>query len=445
MTFDEARTYLMNRAREQGVQLEVFAQRGSSTSVKAFDGQVSEFKLAQRQGLGLRALAGGAWGYAFTENFSRPALDRALDSALENAALVGPQAHARLIAWGKAPELDLHGEGLSGVTVERKVQAALALEQAARSADGRVKSVPYNAYADSEDEVAVANTAGLERRYTSLGIYQYVSPLVSEDGQHKSKSEFHFTREFEELDPTRTALEATRKSLALLGAKRAPSGHFGAVIDRECMATLFRVYAGIFSGKMVQEGKSPLAGKLGQQVATPLVTLRDDATLARGMASRPFDAEGCPSAPLTLIEGGKLGAFLHNSETAAHAGVDSTGHASRAGYRGTVEVSPTNFFLEPGQDSREDLLRALGSGLLLTAVQGVHAGANPITGEFSLQAEGFWVEEGRVAYPLDVFTVAGNFLELLQEVEAVANDLKFFPSGAGAPSVRVRTLAVGGG
>ncbi|MBB6097670.1 PmbA protein [Deinobacterium chartae] len=444
MTFDEARSYLIARARERGVDLEVFAQRASSTSVRAFGGEVEEFKLSNKVGLGLRALVNGAWGFSYTENLSQAALDRALSAALENAELTAAQPHARLVAWGEPPAVDLYGEGLSGVTVERKVQLALTLEAQARTADPRVTSVPYAIYSDGESRQAIANTQGLDRSYRENHASQYVAPLVSENGQNKMKGEFQFSREFEELDPTRTALEAVRRSAALLGARPAPSGTCGAVIDARCAAHLLAVYSAIFSAKMVQEGKSPLAGKLGQAVADSRVTLVDDPTLPRGLASRPFDAEGAPSRPLTLLEAGVLRSFLHNAETAARDGVEPTGHAARASYKSTLGISPTNLFVQAGSGSREDLLRRLGTGLLLTDVQGTHAGANPITGEFSLQAEGFWVEGGQIAYPLEVFTVAGNFLELLSEVQEVGADLEFTQYGTGSPSLRVTRLAVGG-
>ena len=444
LTYAEARAHLMKRARERGLSLEVYGERVTATTIQAFAGAVDEFKLSSQQGLGLRVLQGGAWGSSYTENLSVPALDRALESAVENAELSAPVPHAALHAWGEPPEMDLHGEGLSGVSVEQKVDVALTLERAAKGADPRVQSVPYNAYSDSEGLVSVDSTAGLERQYQTLQAYGYVAPLVTEGGQSKMKTDFQFTREFTQLDPGSTALEATRKALALLGAKPAPSGRFAVVIDAECLALLLSVFAGAFSARQVQEGKSPLAGRLGQAVGSPLVTLLDDATLPQGMQSRPFDAEGHPSAPVTLLQGGVLRSFLHNSGTAAQDGVESTGHASRNSYRGMIEVAPSNLYMPGGSGTRADLLRRLGTGLLLTDVQGAHAGANGITGDFSLQAEGFWVEGGEVTYPLEVFTVAGNFWELLWEVQAVADDLTFTVYTVGAPSVLISGLAVGG-
>ena len=174
LTYAEARTHLMKRAQERGLSLEVYGERVTATTIQAYGGAVDEFKLSSQQGLGLRVLQGGAWGSSYTENLSVPALDRALESAVENAELSAPVPHAALHAWGEPPEMDLHGEGLSGVSVEQKVDVALTLERAAREADPRVQSVPYNAYSDSEGLVSVDSTAGLERQYQTLQAYGYL-------------------------------------------------------------------------------------------------------------------------------------------------------------------------------------------------------------------------------------------------------------------------------
>ncbi|GHF50701.1 PmbA protein [Deinococcus metalli] len=438
-----ARTYLLDRARAQGIELEVYAERDTSTEITAFGGEVSEFKLQARQGLGLRALVAGAWGYAFTENLSRPALDRALDSAVENARLVTPQAGSALSDWPAPPALDLYGEGLSGVGVEQKVRSALTLEAAARGADPRVTSVPYSGYSDADSERLIGNTHGLERGEKALHAFTYVAPLVSEDGQNKMKGDWQFTREYTELDPTHTALSAVEKSVALLGAKPAPSGTFPAVITGECVGSLLALFAPMFSGKMVEEGKSPLAGRLDGVVASPLVTLLDDPTLPRGLNSRAFDAEGHPSAPLTVIEAGVLRAFMHNAQTAARAGTVSTGHAARHGYQGTVGVGHSNLLMLAGDTAPEQLAAGL-TGVQLTGIAGGHAGADPITGDFSLQAEGFWLDGGQVAHPLEVYTVAGNILDVLRDVQAVGSEVEWTMHATAAPAVRVKALALGG-
>jgi PmbA protein len=445
-SFEAAKAFILQTAREKNAKVEVFASRNSSISIKAYEGEVSEFKMSKRSGLGLRALAKGAWGYSYTENLAENALLRCLENALENAALVAPEGHAVLAKHPEPPHIgDLFGEGLSGVTVDRKVAVALLLDRVARAADARVISVPYMMYQDGESEISVANTEGLDRHYKANYAMQYAAPLVHENGQNKMAFDFQFSREFESLDPTKTALEAVRKSVAKLGAKIPSTGKYPTVIENNCMAKLLDSYSGIFSAKMVQEGKSPLAGKLGLSIGSSLVQLIDDATRPAGLASRPFDAEGYPSQQINLIENGILKTFLHNTETASKDGLKSTGHAARFSYRGTISIDTSNFYLEVGQDSKDKLLEDIGTGLLLTDVHGTHAGVNEITGEFSLQADGFWVENGKVSHALENFTVAGNFLEMLHDIKAIGNDLEFSPMArAGSPSVRVSVLAVGG-
>ncbi|MEY4530905.1 MAG: hypothetical protein RLZZ156_1626, partial [Deinococcota bacterium] len=163
-SFESAKAFILQEAKEREATVEVFASRNSSTSIKAYEGEVSEFKMSKRAGLGLRALAKGAWGYSYTENLSEAALLRCLENALENAALVSPEGHAVLAKHPEPPHIgDLFGEGLSGVTVDKKVAVALELDRAARAADARVVSVPYMMYQDGESETSVANTEGLER------------------------------------------------------------------------------------------------------------------------------------------------------------------------------------------------------------------------------------------------------------------------------------------
>ena len=446
LSIPDARALLLRLAAAKDVQLEVYAEQSSSTTIQAFAGEISEFKLAKRGGLGLRVLQSGAWGYSYTENLSEAALQRCFEDALENAVIVAPEGFAALSAHAEPPHIgDLYGEGLSGVGVERKVGVTLELERVGRSADPRVVSLPYAMYSDGEREISVANTAGLKREYKSNEALQIVMPLVSENGQNKSVFTWQFTREFETLDPTTTSLKAVRQSLALLGATMPSSGTYPAVIEARAMSNLLSSFSALFSAKLVQEGKSPLSGKIGQTIGSALVVLRDDATRPGGLKSKPFDAEGYPSAALTLIQDGVLQSFLHNSETAAKDGVHSTGHASRYGYQGIVVVDPTNFYLEPGSNTRDALLHGITGGLLLTGLHGLHAGVNVYTGEFSLQADGFWIVDGAVTHALENFTVAGNFLELLHAIEMLGDDLEFNPwSGAGAPSVRVTALAVGG-
>ncbi|MBQ9720118.1 MAG: TldD/PmbA family protein, partial [Oscillospiraceae bacterium] len=163
--------------------------------------------------------------------------------------------------------------------------------------------------------------------------------------------------------------------------------------------------------------------------------------------STPFDGEGVATRPKAVIEGGRLNTLLHNLKTAHKQGVETTANASRPGYAAPVGVAPTNFYFKPTADSLEDMLKKLGDGLLITDLQGMHAGANPITGDFSLAAKGFRVRGGERAEAVAQITIAGNFYELLKAVEAVGGDLDFLAPGAscfGSPSLLISQLSVAG-
>ncbi|MBQ7656835.1 MAG: TldD/PmbA family protein, partial [Clostridia bacterium] len=166
--------------------------------------------------------------------------------------------------------------------------------------------------------------------------------------------------------------------------------------------------------------------------------------LPGGLASQPFDAVGVAARTNAVIENGKLTTLLHNLKTARKAGVKTTGNAANPDYAGAVNVSPSNFFLAPGKKTLKELMQDMGDGLVITEVSGLHAGANPISGDFSLIAQGYTVKDGKKDKPVEQITVAGNFYQLLKNIRAVGSDLTFPGSSIGSPSVDVGEIAVAG-
>ncbi|HXF81169.1 MAG TPA: metallopeptidase TldD-related protein, partial [bacterium] len=242
------------------------------------------------------------------------------------------------------------------------------------------------------------------------------------------------------LEPGRTALEFTERTGRLLGARPLRTGRYRAYWEPKAAAALLAAFAPLWSGKQVVERKSPLAGRLDQPIASALVTLIDDPLLPQGLAARPIDAEGTPTRRTVLVEDGVLRAFLTNAETARALGLGNSGHAWRS-YRGILAVAPSNLYLAPGAGV------TVRTGVVITDLMGLHAGTNPITGDFSVQALGLWVEDGAVAYPVENFAVAGNFLTLLTAVTALGADLRWQFAGSsayGAPLVEVAELAFAG-
>lgn len=210
------------------------------------------------------------------------------------------------------------------------------------------------------------------------------------------------------------------------------------------MASLLATFSGIFSAENAQEGLSLLTGKEGEMIASLAVTLMDDPLLPDGLASKPFDAEGVATRTKAIIEAGQLNTLLHNRKTAKKQGVPSTGNAGKAGYAGTIRVSPTNLFIKPGECTLLQLEQNLGEGLVITDLEGLHSGANPVSGDFSLSAKGYTVQNGVKKSPVQQITVAGNFYTLLKDIRKVGSDLLFPGRSVGCPSVLVDEMAVAG-
>ena len=210
------------------------------------------------------------------------------------------------------------------------------------------------------------------------------------------------------------------------------------------MVSILSTFAGVFSGDAVQKGLSLLKGKEGEIIASKQVTLLDDPHLENGLASVPFDDEGVATKKKDIIHEGKLMTLLHNLKTANKGNTKSTGNGFKNSYASPVGVSPTNLYIQKGEKSFEELLKDVGEGLLITEFAGLHSGANSITGDFSLAAKGFYIKDGKKDYPVEQITVAGNFFDLLKNIEEVGSDLKFPMSSIGSPSVKITELSIAG-
>jgi len=436
---------LLSRAHREGLGAEIYLQTLEQTTIQVEHGAVEHFGLARSRGIGVRVFEEGRVGQAYTEDLGPSALDDVLASARQNARLLGPDPLVGLARDGGIPvDLDLERPDLASIPVRTKIELALSLHDVAKSLDPRIRQITHTTYSDGHGAVRIASTEGVDRLQRSSAVTLYTAPLVEQDGQRKTHYAVRSTRDWSKLDAEALAREGVDIALAKLGATVPDSGEYPVMLSREALSDLLGVFLKIFSGKVAQEGKSLLAGRIGETIASPRVTLVDDPHDLEGMGARSFDAEGTWTRRLTLVEEGIFRGFLHGHESARRAGAESTGHAIRGGYRGGLDVGPSNLIWKPGSRDKAALLAEMGSGVLVTDLTGLHAGANAISGDFSLQAEGFQIEGGRIARPLHGFTVAGNFYRLLQDVVESASDLDFQSGSIATPSVWIRSLAIAG-
>ena len=446
MTIDQFIQAVLDQAKQAGIEAaEIYLSSGDSFRAMCVEGQINNYTVNSTRGLSLRGLYHGKMGYVATEALDEEAIGQLVNAVKESAELTEDEDVQEIYRGDDAyPQVDTYQPALDEVPEEKKLALVLALEREAKALDSRITGLSYDMISTSSAETRIVNTYGLNLHHRDNYAYAYVGAIAKEGERVATGWGFKGSRRFEELDAKGIAKDAVEEALFMLHAAPVPSGTYRAVIDRKCMPDLLGVFAGVFSAESAQKGLSLLAGKEGEMIASDAVTIMDDPLLPDGLNSYPFDAEGVAAKTKAVIEKGRLTTLLHNLKTARKAGVKTTGNAAKAGYAGAVNVSPSNFYLAPGEKSQAELLADMGDGLVITQVSGLHAGANPISGDFSLIAQGYTVKNGRKDQPVEQITVAGNFYQLLKNIRAVGSDLCFPGSSIGSPSVDVGEIAVAG-
>ncbi len=446
MTIDQFIQALLDEALKAGIEAaEIYLSSGDRFRAMCVKGEIANYTVNATRGLSLRGLYQGKMGYAATEAFDEAAVSQLVEAVKESASLTEDEDVQEIYHGDEAyPQVENYNPALDRVDESRKLLLIQDIEKKALAMDGRIAALNYNMVSTSSSETRIVNSYGLDLHHRDNVAVCVVSATAKEDGRVSTGSGFKVTRNFEEIDPDAIAKEAVDDALFMLKAAPVPSGAYRAVIEAKCMPDLLGAFAGVFSAENAQKGLSLLAGKEGEMIAAENVTLMDDPLLPGGLASQPFDAEGVATRTKAVIEKGRLTTLLHNLKTARKAGVKTTGNAAKAGYAGAVNVSPSNFFLAPGEKSLAELMQDMGDGLVITEVSGLHAGANAISGDFSLIAQGYTVKNGKKDQPVEQITVAGNFYQLLKNIRAVGSDLTFPGSPIGSPSVDVGEIAVAG-
>ncbi|MEG2949648.1 MAG: TldD/PmbA family protein [Clostridia bacterium] len=437
---------LMEAAKSAGIEAaEAYVVEQDSFSAMTNDGEITEYKSNTTRGMGFRGMKNGRMGYSSTEAFDDEAIGQLIKGVLESAELC-EDTDVEFLYNGDEPlpELDLFNTELEKVTPEEKIACALEMEKITKAYDKRIEQVPYNMIQTGKHTIRIMNTHGLDRSYSENICALLNEATAKDDGFVSSGSYGLIKHSLDAGDAKRVAMEAASRAVYWLHAAPVPSGKYHVVFFNEVMTGLMSAFAGIFMADTAQKGLSLLAGKLDTKIAAPCVTLVDDPLLQEGLESRPFDAEGVPSKAHTVIDAGMFKTFLHNLKTAHKDGVKTTGNASKAGYASTVHVSPSNLYFQAGLKSFDEMLESIGNGIVITEVSGLHAGANAVSGDFSLLSKGYTFQNGKRGKPVEQITVAGNYYELLQNAREFANDLRFPDGGMGSPSADVGELSISG-
>lgn len=447
MTYQEFKEAVIGYAGKNGIaDYELYYESGWSDSVEIYREEVKGYSTEESLGVCFRCIAGGKAGYASTENLTEEEAESLVLRALENAASIESEEECFIHKMGDSYALCGKNDSPRPSGGEL-AEAALALQKELYQSDSRVTdgTQAYMIYGSQKYALCNSNGLDLEDEYSMANCYGMA--LVEDNGEMYDGFKNKQGRTIQELDLKEIAAAAVEEAVSSIGADSVPSGKYTVVFSNKAMATLLSTYSPVFSAEQAQKGMSLLSGKEGEKIAADSITITDDPRYTDSMAKRTFDGEGVAAYAKNVVENGVLCTLLHNLKTAARAGVKSTGNASKASYSSAIGVSPFTFYLQPAQgegSSLEDLFQAAREGIYITGLEGLHAGANAVTGDFSLSAKGFLIREGRKSAPVKNFTVSGSFFALLEDVERIGNDLELIRGKFGSPSVLVRDMAVAG-
>ncbi len=418
---------------------------GEEFSVSVRVGDIEKLQEATSRSAGLRVLVGQRSGSAYTSDLTPEGIRRMVSSAVDNAEVTGEDPFSGLPDredLGQiSVDLNLFDPTIASLSAPEKIEQARRAEAAFLAYDPRIDKSEGASYDSGISGRYFANSRGFAGGYRSSQCSLTAVPVASQDGAMERDYWYSSARSPQKLDtPENVGITAAKRTLRRLGARKVATQKAAIVFEPRMARMLLSHIGEAVDGDSVYRDSSFLAGKIGERVASENVTIIDDGTMPGLWGSSPFDAEGVPTRRTMIIEKGILKSYLLNTYTAKKLGLKTTGNAGR-GLSGAAYVQNGNFYLEPGSLTPEEVIRQAGTGLYVTELLG--NGVNIVNGDYSCGAQGLWIENGELAYPVSEVTIASTLMEMLNSIEAIGSDLEF-QSTMAAPTLLIREMMISG-
>jgi len=421
---------------------EVYIESGRELSLEVRNGDIETAQEASAHGAGFRVFVKGKMAFSHCNDFSDAALDNAIQSAITFAKTTTPDENNVLPDEKEIVAVaDLYDPKISQVPMEQKIAMAKEIEKLALK-DARITKSAGSGFYENEAEIILANSNGLVKSYNASACTWGVSVVAEKGDQKSSGGEYCSRRFFDDLKPAEEiARKAAKDAYEMLDPRTVKTQKATVIFDPDVAYAILGGILAAINGERVLQGASFLATMLDQKIACEMLTLIDDGIKPRGLGSKPFDGEGVPTQRRIIMDKGVLKGFLYNTIVAKRAGVKSTGNATRGGFTSLPGIGAHNFYMAAGAIPPEEIIRATKTGLLLKSVTGY--GINPVNGNFSGGAEGFWIENGKIAFPVKGLTIAATAEEMLNGIDMVGNDLDLNRSFT-SPTFRIKAMQIGG-
>ena len=437
---------VIDRARKSGATAaDVMIREDDSFSVSVRMGEIETLKEAISRSLMLRVFIGKRTATSHTSDISEPVVDRLVDETVEMARLTSEDESGGLpessFFQSSFPDLKLLDPTWESLTPEERIDLAVRTEKAAFATDPAITNSEGASFDYARSHVALANTSGFAGQYQGTGASLVCIPIAQSSEGMQRDHWVSAARHRHQLEaPEVIGRKAAERAVRRLRARKIPTCQVPVVFDPLCARSLLSHIFDAVAGGSFYRRSSFLVDQIGQSVASPNVTIVDDARMPAGLGSCPFDDEGVTTQTTPIIENGVLRNYLHSAYTARKLGSKPTGNGSRAA-SGVVTIGPTNFYLKAGAYPPEEIIGSIKSGLYV--VEAIGFGVNTVTGDYSRGAVGIWIENGKFTYPVQEVTIASNLRDMLKNMEMIGNDVTFVGALA-APTLKISKMVISG-
>lgn len=438
--------YIIKEAQRQGAdEVDVILVDSTNSNIKVRLGKIEELKQSNPKGLGIRVLKKKRTALTHTSDFREDSVKKLVAQTVELADVTGKDKFSGLpeksLLGISDTNLALYDRKIESLSTEDKIKMAKEVEEIGMAQDPLIKNSEGANWEDSRSKVVLANSLGFfgEQEYSSCSLS--LSLVAEKDGIKQTDYWWTTSRFFDNLEPIDSvAKEAARRTIRKIGSKKPKTKKVPVVFDPDVGSDFLRIISTAVLGSGIYRKNSFLVDKLNEQIAVRDMNIVDDGILPDGLGSRRFDGEGLPSRRNVVLENGVLKTYLCDCYSARKINHHTTANASRGITSGPSPAS-TNFYMENGEIDPEDIIASVKDGLYITSVHWV--GVNYVTGDYSRGAEGVWIENGKLTYPVQEFTVASNMLDMMKSIEMIGNDLKFRGS-INAPTFLVKSMMISG-
>jgi len=433
--------YFFKLAKEKGIEeCELKIYETYSLSFSLFHSEMDDYQVNDGYSIIARGLINGKFGSASCDVWNKDKAEFLVSEIVKNASVIEDDDPMFIYKGdAKYKKINTYNKELMDIPANKKIEKLYELEKLIKEGE-KITEVAGVSYSETRTTSTLLNSHGLKLSQKNNYFFIMGEAVAKEGDQVKTGYDFLFSNDFNQVNPKELADKIIEETTSQLGGEPCASGDYQVVLDNSCVASLLGAYLSSVDAEEVQKHTSLFEGKLNTKIASNKLTI-EDRPLQKTLFGRGFDDEGVATYNKPIIKNGVLMTYLYNLTTAAKDGVKSTGN----GFGGAkIGTSPVFVYMKPGKKSLEELFQEVNNGVYITDIQGLHAGLDPQTGNFSLQSTGFLIKDGKKDRPLDIIAVSGNLMKLFNDIKTIGNDSKTFISAVSCPSIVIKKLSIGG-